>query len=250
MKTSKPSPPPWQPLKELRTFRGKKISDIYWVCPKNAGSSWLCSSFHATKKRIPSIPKLNKTHIFRSWDRLIPNFWDWGRSQRFFPVVWSLGMLRQNKNLHSSRNFFELIMASHGGFPPHPGLARKCRLSRQIECLELPSRSTQKSLIFVAETPQGKRNQSSVCSKNLKALWICYRWLRGIWWSHKLSMIHPWNLLNTYSLEKYTVRCLPHLITSSGCTSIPMLCLFHSRAMLNTPPTSKIMWIQPRIPCD
>ena len=204
----------------------------------------------------------------RLLSRLIPIFLVGLRemTHRFF---WSLGMVNhksdkssQNtsriiRNLdasrwknHSSRKFFELIMASHGGFPPHPGLPRKCRLSRQIECLELPSRSTQKSLIFIAETPQGKRNQSSVCSKNLKALWICYRRLRGIWWSHNFSMIHPWNLLNTSSLEKYAVRCLPHLITSSGCTRIPMLCLFHSRAMLNTSPTSKIMWIQPRIPCD
>ena len=194
---------------------------------------------------------------------------DWGRWHIAF--FWSLGMVNhkpdkssQNtsriiRNLdasrwknHSSRNFFELIiMASHGGFAPHPGLPWKCRLSRQIECLELPSRSTQKSLIFIAETPQGKRNQSSVCSEKPEGFVNLLSVTQENLMKSQIIDDSPLKSVEhlLYSLEKYTIRCLPHLITSSGCTRIPMLCLFHSRAMLNTPPTSKIMWIQPRIPC-
>ena len=163
--------------------------------------------------------------------RLIPNFLVGLREMRhrFF---WSLGMVNHNltslhkmlressgtwmrrgeKTTHS--NFFELIMASHGGFPPHPilpphpGLSWKCRLSRQIECLELPSRSTQKSLIFIAETPQGKRNQSSVCSEKPEGF-------------VNLLSVTQENLMKSQIIDDSPLKSVEHLFPREVHNSLP-----------------------------
>lgn len=119
-----------------------------------------------------------------------------------------LGHVEAEKNLHSSRNFFELIMASHGGFPPHPGLARKCRLSRQIECLELPSRSTQKSLIFVAETPQRKKESELGLFKKSEGF-------------VNLLSVTQGNLMKSQIIDDSPLKSVEHLFPGEVHSSVP-----------------------------